>query len=151
MAEKLIGELEMLEDEEIVTQLGELQLTSKRLAYTGRARRGSLTTAAMIEDIDSATIQTRRPSLALIIIGVILALTGIPIMSQYYTREYSWILPVIGIIMAALFFLLETRVVQFTIAGTDWLTVSMPKLGGRAEVADFINKFFELKDRLSKG
>jgi len=151
MAEKLTGELEMLDGEERVTQLGELQLTSKRLAYTGRARRGSLTTAVMIENVDSATLQKTRASLALIVVGVILVIIGLAMSEQYYIRQYSWVPVLIGAIMVALFFLLGRRVVRFTIGGADWLTLSVRKLGTREKVGDFINKFFELKDRLSKG
>jgi len=77
MAEKLTGGLEMSEGEKRLTQLGELQLTSKRLVYTGRARRESLTTAAMIEDVDSATVQKAAPGVAMIAVGVFLVILGL--------------------------------------------------------------------------
>lgn len=154
MAEKLVGQLEMLRDEEkiteIETRLVGLQLSNKRLAYTATVARGSKTSAAMIEDIDSATIQKRRASFAWIIVGAILVLIGIAIGGQYYAREYGWVSLLIGIVMIALFFLLRRRIVQFTIAGTSWLSVPTRKLGSEAKIADFVNKFFEVKDSVSR-
>ncbi|MBA7495121.1 hypothetical protein ES702_05700 [subsurface metagenome] len=152
MAEKLTGQLEMLEEEEErITELGGLQLTNKRLAHTGKVARGSVTSAAMIGDVDSATMQKRRASPALIVIGVILVIIGIAMSEQYYTREYSWVPVLVGVIMVGLFFLLRKRIAQFTIAGMDWLSISTRKLGSQEKIAEFVNKFFELKDRLSKG
>jgi len=72
MAEKLIGELEILPGEERIAQLGGLQLTNKRVAYAAEVKRGNETNAAMVRDIDSVAIGAKRPSLALIIFGIIL-------------------------------------------------------------------------------
>ena len=154
MAEKLTGELEMLENEEKIAQLAtrgaELHLTNKRLAYTGVLPRTRETSTAMIRDVDSATMQRRRASLAWIIVGVILIIIGFAIGQQYYTREYAWIPMLIGAILIGLFFLLRKSIVQFTIGGTSWLTLPTRKLGSKSKVTEFVNKFFEAKDRVYK-
>ena len=82
MAEKLIGELEILPGEERVAQVGGLLLTNKRVAYTAEVKRGKETNAAMVKDIDSVAIGTKRPSLALIIFGIILAIAGIGLLAS---------------------------------------------------------------------
>lgn len=153
MAEKLTGGLEMLGGEEKITQLGGLQLTTRRLAYALKLVRRRETGVAMIEDIDSARIRTGRPSIAWTIIGGILIIIGFGMASQYYTRMYSWIPVLIGAVLVAIFFLLfllRKRMVQFTIAGMEWLSLSTRRLGSEQEIADFVNKFFELKDKAYK-
>lgn len=151
MAEELTGPLEMLEGEEKITQISgaklALHLTNKRLAYTAVVKKGRETSAAMIGDIDSATIKTSRPSLALIIIGAILVI--ISIAGGRYLGPRWILLFLLGAVMVALFFLLKKKVVQFTIAGMSWLVLSTRKLGSEETIASFINRFFETKDRIS--
>lgn len=151
MSEELTGRLEILEGEERITQIGgaelAIHLTNKRLVYTAVVKKGRETGAAMIRDVDSATIRTTRPSLVLIIFGVLIvigSIIGAKDLGRY------WILALfLGAVMVALFFLLKKRVVQFTIAGMNWLVLSTRKLGSEETIVAFINKFFETKDKVS--
>ncbi|MBA7467685.1 hypothetical protein ES707_02906 [subsurface metagenome] len=104
----------------------------------------------MIKDVDSATLQKAAPGVALIVVGFFLVILGLAMSTVYYLAQYSWSAIISGAIIVVLFLLLGRRVVQFTIGGANWLTLSVRKLGTREKVQDFINKFFELKDRISK-
>ena len=147
MAEKLIGELEILPDEERIAQVGGLLLTNKRVAYAAKVKRGSVTTAALVRDIDSVLIETKRPSLALIIFGIILAIAGICLLAS---KPILGVIPlIIGIVLIVLFFLLRKRTLRLTIAGHNWLALFVQKLGTETEIVDFVNRFFEVKDKVS--
>ena len=147
MAEKLIGELEILPGEDRIAQLGGLQLTNKRVAYAAEVKRGSETNAAMVRDIDSVAIGAKRPSLTLIIFGIILAIAGIGLLAS---KPGLGVIPlIIGIVLIVLFFLLKKRTLRLTIAGQNWLALSVQKLGAETEIVGFVNKFFEVKDKVS--
>ena len=142
--------LSLMEGEELIIRLGGLSLTNKRLLYYAAIQKATETGVAMLKDIDSAAIRRNKPSIALLIIGCILEILGIMTLRAYAQLGlgYSFFLIIIGAIMVALFFSLKEKIIRITVNGGEWLNVSLRQVGSEEAVMDFINKLFEIKDKI---
>ncbi|MGB9597635.1 MAG: hypothetical protein ACPL7B_15235 [Candidatus Poribacteria bacterium] len=142
----------LMEGEELITQLGGLLLTNKRLVYNTAFQKVSETGMAMIGDIDSAIIRRNKPSIALLIIGCILEFMGITTLStlKQLGFTYGFFLIIIGAIMVVLYFSLKEKIIRITVNGGEWLNAPIRQIGSEEAVIDFINKLFETKDNFGK-
>lgn len=142
----------LIEDEEIIDQLGGLTLTNKRLVYNTALQKVSETGFAMVKDIDSAIIRRNKPNIALLIIGCILEFMGITTLStlRQLGITYGFFLIIIGAIMVILYFSLKEKVIRITVNGGEWLNAPLRQIGSEETVIGFINKLFEAKDNFGK-
>jgi hypothetical protein len=148
MPDKLAGSFEMLEGEEQITHISGLCLTNIRLAYMMAIERGMEAGSVMIKDVDTASIRTRRPHLALVIVGAILALMGIYLLSEggRSIRPLGILIMLGGATMVVLFFVLKKKILRFTVYGESWFELSVSELGSSESVVlDFIDRFFKAK------
>ncbi|MDQ1317367.1 MAG: hypothetical protein QG588_1019 [Candidatus Poribacteria bacterium] len=150
MPDKIAGILTLLKGEETVSQLGRLHLTNLRLAYSITLQKGTETGVAMIRDIDSAVIRKIRSSLSLMVVGIILAIFGLMILSEFgrFGMGYGILLLLIGTIMIVVYFLLKEKSLQFTLNGKEWVSIPTNQLGSEEMIMDFVNTFFETKSKL---
>ena len=148
--EKLAERIEMLPGEEKVFSLGKLELTNKRVAYASAGGGTKEIGAAMVKDIDSVMLRSKRPSLSLLIWGIILVIVDILLIRIRMRIMGNGIgLILIGIIMIILFFLLKRKVLVLTVTGRDWLILGKRAIGRRADIEEFINKFFAVKNAIN--
>jgi len=150
MSDKIADILMLLDGEETVSQLGRLHLTNLRLAYSITLQKGTETGVAMIRDIDSAVIRKIRSSLSLMVVGIILAIFGLMILSEFgrFGVGYGILLLLIGAIMMVVYFLLKEKSLQFTLNGKEWVSIPTHQLGSEEMIMDFVNTFFETKSKL---
>ncbi|HGE72153.1 TPA: hypothetical protein ENX78_15045 [Candidatus Poribacteria bacterium] len=140
--------ISLMDGEELITQLGGLFLTNKRLIYNTVLQKVSETGMATVRDIDSAIIRRNKPSVALLIIGCLLEFMGITTLStlRQLGITYGFFLIIIGAIMVVLYFSLKEKMIRITVNGGEWLNAPLRQIGSEDAVIDFINKLFEIKD-----
>ena len=142
-----------------------LHLTNRRVVQFGRDRilgifpSGRIVRSALIEDVDSVGVRTKRLPSWLIVIGLLLILVGVGFLigngdssngSDYTTQ--GTICLIVGIVLAAMWLLVQREVLVFSVSGIDHLDVSLLRRSNRGipdDASVLIAGYYDLKSKTS--
>lgn len=142
-----------------------LHLTSRRVIQFGRDRilgmfpSGRIVRSALIEDVDSVGVRTKRLPSWLMVLGLLLILLGGGVLlgngdsssETDYTTQGTICL-IVGIVLATLWLLVQREVLVFSVSGIDHLDVSLLRRSNRGipdDASALIARYYDLKSKTS--
>ncbi|MHB8157881.1 MAG: hypothetical protein ACYDEQ_10900 [Desulfocucumaceae bacterium] len=144
--DKLFNKIDFVPNENIVTQLGNLILTNKRVAYEINSGTQHEIRVALVEDIDSVNLVSNKPNALLILVAIILFIVSL------FTFRIDTIGTILGItliaisIVCAIMYFLKKQSLVLTLNGDSWVSIRVNQIAkGNTSIVDFVNKFFATK------